>query len=103
MVSHHLVYQLVLFALLWLCVILHLTRPKPAVVALAAPILPEPLKPKRHRPYEPKPFEGLTHKPHCPLCERETASPKVDLRGHPCKNLRFCSTRKLESEPTTGR
>ena len=42
MVPHHCVYQLVLFALLWLCVILHLTRPKPAVVASAAPVPPKP-------------------------------------------------------------
>lgn len=73
--SHHCVYQLILVTLLWLCVILHLTRRKPAVVASAAPVLPEPLKPTRHPPYEPKPFEGLTQKPHCALCERETASP----------------------------
>jgi hypothetical protein len=77
MVSHHFVYQLVLFALIWLFVILHLTRPKPAVVASAAPALPEPLKPKRHRSHEPTPFEGLTHKPSCALCERDTAYPNV--------------------------
>jgi uncharacterized protein GlcG (DUF336 family) len=27
----------------------------------------------------------------------------MDQRGHPYKNLRFCPTRKLESEPPTGR
>ena len=80
MVSHPCVSQLVLFALLWLCVILHLTRPKPAVVASAAPVLPEPLKPKRHRSHEPKPFEGLSQKPYCALCEQETGeSPPVPL------------------------
>jgi len=42
MVSHHVVYQLVLFALIWLFVILHLSRPKRAVTAPAAPALPEP-------------------------------------------------------------
>jgi IS1 family transposase len=77
MVSHHYVYQLVLFALIWLFIIVHLTRAKPAVVASATPVLPEPRKPKRHRPDEPKPFEGLTHKPHCALCERETAHPQA--------------------------
>src|SRR5262249_10602114 len=41
------------------------------------PAAPGPLKPKRHRSREPKPFEGLTHKPHCALCERETAHPQV--------------------------
>jgi IS1 family transposase len=77
MMSHHCVYQLVLFVLLWLFVILHLTRPKPAVVASAAPALPEPLTPKRYRSHEPTPFEGLTHKPSCALCERDTAYPNV--------------------------
>jgi IS1 family transposase len=46
------------------------------VTVPAAPAQPEPLKPTRHRSNEPKPFEGLTHKPHCALCERETASPQ---------------------------
>jgi hypothetical protein len=77
MVSHHCVYQLVLFALIWLFIIVHLTRSKPAVVASATPVLPEPRKPTRHRPDEPKPFEGLTHKPHCALCERETVHPQA--------------------------
>jgi hypothetical protein len=95
MMSHHCVYQLVLFVLLWLFVILHLTRPKPAVVASAAPALPEPLTPKRHRPHEPKPFEGLTHKPSCALCERDTAYPDVPppvARPHaPDKPAASCS------------
>src|SRR5262252_4667985 len=73
MVSHHVVYQLVLFALFWLCVIWHLTRPKHPVTAPDTPADPESLTPKRHRSNEPKPFEGLTHKPHCALCEQETS------------------------------
>jgi hypothetical protein len=77
MVSHHFVSHLLLFALIWLVVLLHLTRTKRLVTAPAAPALPEPLKSKRLRSHEPKPFEGLTHKPHCALCERDTASPKV--------------------------
>src|SRR5262252_4578078 len=77
MVLHHFVSQLVLFALLWLCIILLLTRPKPTVVASAAPVLPAPLKLKRHRPHEPTPFRGLTHKPSYALCERDTAYPTV--------------------------
>jgi IS1 family transposase len=76
MVSHHDFSQLILFALIWLVVILHLTRPKRSVTALATPTEePKPLKPKRHRTNEPKPFEGLPQKPHCALCERDTASP----------------------------
>jgi hypothetical protein len=78
MVSHHFVYQLVLFALIWLFIILHLNRPKCPVLAPATPTAePEPLKPKRHRSNVPQPFEGLTHKPHCALCERENAPPQA--------------------------
>ena len=77
MVSHHVVYQLVLFALFWLFVILHLTRPKHPVTAPDTPADPESLTPKRHRSNEPKPFEGLTHKPHCALCEQETSHPQT--------------------------
>src|SRR5262249_43543590 len=67
----------VLFALLWLFVVLHLTRPKRPVTAPAMPTEPESLKPKRHRSNEPKPFEGLTQKPHCALCEHDTAHPQA--------------------------
>ena len=77
MVSHHFVSQLVLFALIWLFVVLHLTWLKRPVTAPATPTEPEPLTPKRHRSNEPKPFEGLTQKPHCALCERDTSHPKV--------------------------
>lgn len=71
MVSHHVVYQLVLFALIWLFILLHLIRPKTGVSAPpVTPAEPEPLKPKRPRSNEPKPFEGLTQKPPRTLCER---------------------------------
>src|SRR6266699_1994721 len=74
MVSHHFVYQLVLFALIWLFILFHLNRPTCPVLAPATPTAePEPLKPKRHRSNVPQPFEELTHKPHCALCERENA------------------------------
>ena len=76
MVSHHFVYQLVLFALIWLFVMLHLSRLKRGVMAPAAPAVLQTIPPKRPRSNEPKPFEGLTQKPHCALCERETAPPQ---------------------------
>jgi len=49
---------------------LHLTGAKPGLT-----IPPVPVKPKRKRSTAPKAFEGLTHKPHCVLCERETTHP----------------------------
>jgi hypothetical protein len=77
MVSPLFFYQLVLFALIWLFVILHLTWPKAGVTTPAAPPEPAPITPKRHRSNEPKAFEGLTQKPHCALCERDTVEPEV--------------------------
>jgi hypothetical protein len=46
------------------------------VTAPAVPADPKPLKPKRHHSNEPKAFEGLPKKPHCALCERDTAPPQ---------------------------
>jgi hypothetical protein len=64
MVSQHVYYQLILFALLWLVIILHLIRPKRPVMAPATPTEePEPLTSKRHRSTAPTPIEGLTYKP----------------------------------------
>lgn len=70
MVSHLFYYQLALCVLVWLCVMLHVTWFKPGLPA--PPVL---AKPKRHRANAPKPFEGLTTKPPCALCERDTVHP----------------------------
>jgi hypothetical protein len=74
MVSHLFYYQLALLALVWLFVMLHVAESHPG-----APIQPTatPLKPKSKRSNAPKPFNGLTHKPHCALCARETAHPQA--------------------------
>ena len=76
MVSHQFVSQLVLFALIWLFILLHLTWPKPGVNAPVRPAELEPLKPKRLCSNEPSPFAGLTQKPHCALCERDSGHPQ---------------------------
>src|SRR6266446_1166971 len=68
MVSDLFFYQLVLVALVWLCVMLHWAWPSdPTAVC---PTIPEPPcpRPKRHR--EPQPFPGLTRKPPCAACEQ---------------------------------
>ena len=70
MVSHLFYYQLAVLALVWLFVLLHVTGAK-----LSLPAPPMPAKPKRKRSTEPTPFAGLTHRPHCALCERETVHP----------------------------
>ncbi len=71
MVSHLFFYQLVLVALVWLCLMLQWAWPSdPAAVCPTAPE-PTPPLPKRRR--EPKPFAGLTRKPHCDACAHATA------------------------------
>src|SRR5215471_736120 len=71
MVSHLFFYQLVLVALVWLCLMLQWAWPSdPAAVCPTAPE-PTPPMPKRHR--EPTPFAGLTIKPHCDACEHAPA------------------------------
>ena len=71
MVSHLFFYQLVLVALVWLCVMLQWAWPSdPAAVCPTTPEPPGP-RPKRHR--EPTPFAGLTHKPPCDACEHSGA------------------------------
>jgi hypothetical protein len=70
MVSHLFYSQRALCILGWLFVMLHVMWSKPGL-----PTPPMPAKPKRHRANAPKPFAGLTTKPHCALCERDTAHP----------------------------
>ena len=70
MVSHLLYYQLAVLVLAWLFVLLHVTGATPGL-----PAPPISAQPKRKRSPAPKPFAGLTHRPPCALCERETVHP----------------------------
>jgi IS1 family transposase len=91
MVSDLFFYQLVLVALVWLCVMLHWAWPSDPTAG--CPTIPEPPcpLPKRHR--EPPPFPGLTRKPPCAACAQAHASApqppgcppprKVPARGRP--------------------
>jgi hypothetical protein len=83
MVSPLFYYQLALLASLWLCVMLHLSWPRRSAIPPTAPATP--ITPKRKRSTEPKAFEGLTHKPHCALCEQETTdtTPAPPVRPDP--------------------
>jgi hypothetical protein len=71
MIPHHVYYQLVILVLLWLCLMMSHLWPSPTSGAPKTPT--PPIKPQRRRSHEPKPFAGLTHKPHCALCEQETS------------------------------
>src|SRR5713101_3228878 len=64
-------YQLVLVALVWVCLMLHWVWPSDC--ATAHPTPPQPTPPRRQHSREPKPFAGLTRKPHCDACEHATA------------------------------
>ena len=80
MVSHLFYYQHTLLALIWFFVMLHVTWSEPGL-----PTPPVPAQPKRKRSTEPKPFAGLTHKPHCALCEQAAGAraPAPPLRPAP--------------------
>src|SRR5882672_10418425 len=77
MVSPLFFYQLVLIALVWLCLMLQWAWPSDPAAACPPPLEPTPPQPKRHR--APTPFAGLTTKPHC-----EAVHPAVPLaHRHP--------------------
>jgi IS1 family transposase len=63
-------YQLVLIALVWLCLMCHGMWPSAPATCLPTPE-PTPPVPKRKR--ERTPFAGLTTKPHCAACAHGTA------------------------------
>ena len=83
MIPHLFYYQLVILGLVWLCVMLPHLWP---TLSSELPKRPaDPIKPKHNRSSEPKPFTGLTHKPHCALCEQETveSAPAPPVRPAP--------------------
>jgi hypothetical protein len=71
MVSDLFFYQLMLIALLWLCVMLHWVWPSD--LTLACPTIPSPPPPPPKRRCKPTPFAGLTTKPYCDACAHATA------------------------------
>ncbi|HSX79448.1 MAG TPA: hypothetical protein VLQ80_12870, partial [Candidatus Saccharimonadia bacterium] len=74
MVSHLVYYHLALLALVWLFVMLHVAESRRGA---PRPPTATPITPTRKRSNEPQPFHGLTQKPPCALCARETAHPKA--------------------------
>ncbi len=91
MIPDPLFYKLLLVALVWLCIMLHVVWPSERAAARPTPAEPVALSRKRSR--EPKPFVGLTRKPHCDACQQAitprpqapAASPPpiVTTRGRP--------------------
>jgi hypothetical protein len=66
-------YQLVLWGLLWLFIILHYAWLSGSVRGGQRPA--KPITSRHKRSKAPKPFVGLTHTPHCALCEPAAAPP----------------------------
>ena len=64
-------YQLVLVALVWLCLMLQWAWPSDHITVQPTP--PPPMPPRRKRRREPTPFVGLTTKPHCDACDQAHA------------------------------
>jgi hypothetical protein len=73
MVSELFFHELVLFGLLWLCIMLHHVQPndRPAGNQRTS----KPAKSPRKRSNDPEPFPGLTRKPHCAACEQAAQEP----------------------------
>jgi transposase-like protein len=61
-------YQLLVVALVLICLLLHVWCPAPRSPASQMPL--KPAKPRRKRAAEPKPFTGYIHKPLCEACEQ---------------------------------
>jgi hypothetical protein len=68
-------YPLALLAIIWLFVMGHLSGPRRSAPTTPAPATPITLK--RTRSQALKAFAGLTHKPQCALCARDTVQPKA--------------------------
>jgi len=73
MVTHWLFAPLVLIALLWQFILLHLAWPRRAAASPQRPTAPKPIAPKHTRSAEPHAFAGLMHKPPCPRCASDSA------------------------------
>ena len=63
-------YQLMLIALVWLCLMLQWAWPSAPALS---PTTPEPPGPRPKRQQAPTPFTGLTTKPSCDACEHARA------------------------------
>jgi IS1 family transposase len=99
MVSHLVVYQLALIALVWL--FLMLSWLWPSEPAAARPLPSTPVTPPRKRSTAPKPFTGLTRKPHCDACEQTIEDRRLPLPSAPPPKI--ISTRGRRRHVDTSR
>ena len=98
MVSHLFFYQLVLVALVWLCVMLQWAWPSDS--AAACPTTPEPPGPQPKRHHEPRPFAGLTTKPPCDACAHASGPrPQAPCAAPPRMVMTRGRPRQLDTSP----
>src|SRR5262249_24874756 len=98
MVSHLFFYQLVLVALVWLCLMLQWAWPSDPATACPTTQEPPPPRPKRQR--EPKPFACLTTKPHCDACV-QGSDPRPHAPSAPPPRLVMTRGRRRQVDTST--
>ena len=98
MVSHLFFYQLVLVALVWLCLMLQWAWPSDP--AAGCPTAPEPPPPRPKRRREPKPFAGLTTKPYCDACE-SASDPRPPTPSAPPPRIVMTRGRRRQVDTAT--
>jgi IS1 family transposase len=91
-------YQLVLIALVWLCLMLQWVWPSDC--AAASPTLPQPIPPRRTRRREPKPFAGLTTKPPCDACTH-ASDPRPQAPASPPPRIVMTRGRRRQVDTST--
>jgi hypothetical protein len=84
MVSNLLFYQLLLIALVLICLLVHIGLPDNPPRVPKTPLESKPRR--RRRGKKPKPFAGLIHQPFCAACEQGTdprpQAARVATAGH---------------------
>ena len=91
MVPNPLFYQLVLVALILICLLLHVWWSDNPPCVAKAPLKPD--RPRSKRAKEPKPFTEYIHKPLCEACEAST-NPRPPALGSPPPIMTFARGRK---------
>src|SRR2546421_972586 len=98
MVSPLFFYQLVLVALVWLCLMLQWAWPSDHAAVCPTATEPPPPLPKHSR--EPKPFAGLTRKPPCDACEHASA-PRPHAPSAPLPRIVMTRGRRRQVDTST--
>jgi hypothetical protein len=97
MTPNLLFYQLLLVALVLMCLMVHVWWPEYPTPTLRTSLKPS--NPRRTRSQEPKPFTGYLHKPLCEACQQGVESrPKAP--GSPPPVMRFTRGRRRTVDPS---